>query len=261
MQQATDKPKKKTKPITAAGKKALRDYFVRMNWPLNRKLPRGENYRSGELGTIAAKHELGRAQVARQLCNYKNERYDNSQIKILLEADELAEKLREGLSMTSIDFVTTCMDRIINEEGAIASSADSANFATFINDFGPEATILVKRLLVSPEDPLCQLLSGLIDDWVVLAAEKFPKTAAGLPDAEVEYQRSRLAKKNVFAIEWMKHHTSLRAEQNIEWKSFHDLSNFLYNFIYLDWIHSAIDNKRPPVSYPEECLVGSMPVQ
>ena len=74
----------------------LRSYFVKVNWPLNRNLPRGENYRTGELGDIVNKFELNRSQVARQLCNFKDEKYGNTQVKLLLEAGDLEEKMRMG---------------------------------------------------------------------------------------------------------------------------------------------------------------------
>ena len=77
------------KRINAAEKKRLRDYFISVNWPLNKNLPRGEKIKEGELGKIVTELKLSKGQVTTQLRNYKDERYGNTQVKLILDADEL----------------------------------------------------------------------------------------------------------------------------------------------------------------------------
>ena len=50
--------------ITRAAKLALLAYFQQVNWPLNKILPRGEAFISGELGYIAKQHCLLKSQVS-----------------------------------------------------------------------------------------------------------------------------------------------------------------------------------------------------
>ena len=44
-----------------------------------------------------------------QLQNFKDAKYDNTQVKLILQAIELKEILTMGLSMPSIEFVTTTL--------------------------------------------------------------------------------------------------------------------------------------------------------
>ncbi len=49
----------------------LRAYFVSVNWPLNKVLPKGGELLSSDLGVIMRDHGLVKTQVLRQLLNYK----------------------------------------------------------------------------------------------------------------------------------------------------------------------------------------------
>ena len=59
----------------------------------------------------------------------------------------------------------------------------------------------MKVISGSPETECAILLSNLIEYWLKSAAEKFPKTAAGLPEAEIQYQKNmqRVQKYNLYA--------------------------------------------------------------
>ena len=189
---ATPNPNKTTTRITAVAKKRLHSYFDTNNWPLNKNLPQGNNYINGDLGRIAAEFNLKRSQVVTQLRNYKDEKYGNKSIQLILDADELEEKMRMGLSMESAEFISNTLARIIcDNEKDTTSSVDFINFSKLINDFPTNARALVRVLADSPDHELCGLLSGLIDNWIQIVAEKFPKTAAALPNAEVEFQKRK----------------------------------------------------------------------
>ena len=56
-----------------AAKSSLLAYFQRVNWPLNNVLPRGKAFFGGEIGNIVKEFGLSKAQVSRQLLNYKRE--------------------------------------------------------------------------------------------------------------------------------------------------------------------------------------------
>ena len=44
--------------------------------------------------------------------------------------------------------------------------------------------------------------------------------------------------------------------KEMEKSMFGRLGEFLNNTLFMEWSRSAVDNERPPVSFPNECLVG-----
>jgi hypothetical protein len=92
--------------ISHAAKLSLRAYFERVGWPLNKVLPRGEAFSSGDLGMIMREHRLVKTQVSQQLLNYKKERYGFNQVAVILSSTNLEERIRGGMSMSLTAFVT-----------------------------------------------------------------------------------------------------------------------------------------------------------
>ena len=45
------------------------------------------------------------------------------------------------------------------------------------------------------------------------------------------------------------------AKNDITHRKFGALGLFSHNLLFMEWSHSAIDNEKPQVSFPEECLV------
>ncbi len=257
---AATKKKQSTKPITKMAKEKLRAYFIRVNWPLNKVLPKGEGFKSGELGNIVTEFGLLKTQVARQLRNFKDEKYGNSQVKILLGADELEEKMRAGLSMETVEFVTLTLKRVHDKDPS--SSQDFGNFAKVLDDMPPVAKTLVILWAGNPDNECCTLLTGLVEHWLKNAAEKFPKSAAGLSTAEVGFQKSNMQKKRIFLGEWMQQYehqccsSIVREQSSIGRDQFGLLGSFLHNQLFMEWCHSSIDDERPPIAMPDICLVN-----
>jgi len=83
--------------ISNAAKSSLRAYFEGVRWPLNKALPKGAEFLNGPLGDITRQF----LQVARQLLNYKKEKFMNTQVSILLHPSDLDEKIREGMAMSA----------------------------------------------------------------------------------------------------------------------------------------------------------------
>ncbi|KAL9181669.1 hypothetical protein ACHAXT_012012 [Thalassiosira profunda] len=191
-----------TKPITKAAKKAVKDYFAAKNWPLNKDLPRGAF--ADDLQKIATEHGLKRSQVTRQLRNYKKERYGLALVKIILKEGELAEKIREGLATTADEFVIDTLKVAIERK---SSNADLNNLCSVLGDIPGPAVALVKRFIDGSggdRDVVCLgLLAGLIDEWIGLVVEFFPQTAAGLPNAELQFVVKKIEKQDAFTAKWM----------------------------------------------------------
>ena len=92
---STDAVPKRKSPVTTIAKNKLRDHFVALDWPLNIYLPRGEKNIDGQLQANLSKHGLNKTQLTLQLKNYKAEKYGDSQIAIIIDADELEEKNKD----------------------------------------------------------------------------------------------------------------------------------------------------------------------
>ncbi len=56
-------------------------------------MPKDDGYQNIKLGRIANEFGLNRAQAKRQLNNYKDAKYGNSQIKLVLDGQQLEEKM------------------------------------------------------------------------------------------------------------------------------------------------------------------------
>ena len=87
--------------ISNAAKSSLRAYFEGVRWPLNKALPKGAEFLNGPLGDITRQFLLVKTQVARQLLNYKKEKFMNTQVSIQLDPSDLDEKIREGMAMSA----------------------------------------------------------------------------------------------------------------------------------------------------------------
>ena len=181
-----------------------------------------------------------------QLINFKEAKYGNSQISLLLNADQLQEKMRLSLSMETTEFVVMVLGRVLSN--STSSSRDFNNFSTVMNAFPSSARTYIKLLSDSPNNSAVLLLGDLIDQFITSDAEAFPKKAAGLSTAEVQFQRGLMQYKRIYVGKWIELHdsTGLDMTQNL----FGRLGQFLYMVMYHEWTHAAVDCKRPPVTIP-----------
>ena len=87
------------------------------------------------------------------------------------------------------------------------------------------------------------------------AEEKFPKTAVGLPNAEVKFQQD-LVLNCCFVSDLMGKYATVGIHTTILHKLFGQLGQFMNNILYMEWAHFTIDEERPSVTIPDACLVG-----
>ncbi len=102
--------------ISNASKSSLRVYFEEVNWPLNKALPKGGKFLNSLLGDIMRQFCLVKTPVARQLLNYKKGRFMNTQVSIPLNPSNLDERLREGMAMSTPEFVSLTLLRICDPD-------------------------------------------------------------------------------------------------------------------------------------------------
>ena len=181
--------KKQRTAITNNAKSALRKYFNDENWPLNRNLPLGEAFNTGALADIMKKFGLIRTQVARQLINYKKAKYQHTQLHFIMGSSDLKSMLRKALSMSTSEFVARTLNRMCNPQPEYDSNFN--NLSKAMNNYPPEAHTYLSLLAGSPENSCVSLLVGLVEYWTITMAECLPNTAAGLPNAELEFVKLR----------------------------------------------------------------------
>ena len=57
--------------------------------------------------------------------HFKDAKYGNTQVELIIKANELEEMMKMELSMPSIEFITTTLDRIINKNSIPAQTSST----------------------------------------------------------------------------------------------------------------------------------------
>ena len=242
----------KRQRIDADARAQLHDFFVAKDWALNTNLPRGNVYTNSEIGIFAAELGLSRDQVRTQLANYKEARYGNSQIELLVNADELDEDLRLSLSMETNEFVTTTMQRLL--DGDVSAGRDFSNMAKVLDAFPAAARGFVETLSRSPDHPGVDLLGEAVENFIDSAALMIPKKASGLPNAEVGFQRSILEHKGSIVSRWIELVDSDDVDLGRDKAG--RLGQYLHTTIYQAWVRASAYAERPPVQIPGQVKLG-----
>ena len=79
---------------------------------------------------------LVKTQVARQLLNYKKEKFMNTQVSILLNPSDLDERISEGMAMSAPQFVSSTLLRICDPDPSSYGS-DFSNLCVVCRDEVP----------------------------------------------------------------------------------------------------------------------------
>ncbi len=176
--------------ISNAAKSSLRAYFEGVNWPLNKALPKGAEFLNGPLGDIMRQFLLMNMQVARQLLNYKKEKFMNTQVSILLNPSNLDKKIREGMAMSAPKFVSSTLLRICYPDPS-SYGLDFSNLCVMMKSLPSTSRTYVRLIADRPDDPCLCLIVGVVENWIQSMVERFPKTAAGVPNAQLDFKRAK----------------------------------------------------------------------
>ena len=243
----------KRQRIDAGARAQLHDFFISKDWALNTNLPRGNVYANSEIGILAVELGLSRDQVRTQLVNYKESKYGNSQIELLVDAGELEEDLRMSLSMETNEFVTETLKRLL--DGDVSDGRDFNNMAKVLDAFPAAARNFVETLSRSPDHPGVDLLGEAVENFIDSAALMFPKKASGLSNAEVEFQRSILEHKDSIVSRWI---DIVETDDDVDLgrDKAGRLGQYLHNIIYQEWVRTSADGERPPVQIPGKVKLG-----
>jgi len=242
--------------ISNAAKSALRAYFEGVNWPLNKALPKGAEFLNGPLGDIMRQFRLVKTQVARQLLNYKKEKFMNTQVSILLNPSDLDERIREGMAMSPAEFVSSTLTRICDPDTSSYGS-DFSNLCVVMKSLPSTACTYVRLIADSPDDTCFCLLVGVVENWIRDMAERFPKTSAGVPNAQLDFERAKEMNMCAFVADFMKEYDSTGLPSaGIPSITFGRLGTFVHLALFMAWSDVICNNERPPIDFPVDCLVG-----
>jgi hypothetical protein len=242
--------------ISHAAKLSLPAYFERVGWPLNKALPRGEAFSSGDLGMIVREHQLVKLQVSQKLLNYKKERYGFNQAAVILSSTDLKERIHGAMSMSSMAFVTQTLGQICSP-GDPSYGSDFNNLCAALGAQPIVARTFVKLLAGSPDNNCLMLLIDVVGHWIQKLSEAFPRTAAGIQHAQIDFDRARELKLKSFIADFMEEYdASGLPRAKVSRIAFGHLSWFLHHVMYMVWLHSVCDHDKPPVKFPDDCLVG-----
>lgn len=230
----------------------LHDFFASKDWALNTNLPRGNVYTNSEIGTLATDLGLSRDQVRTQLANYKESRYGNSQIELLVNADELDEDLRCSLAMETSEFVIKTLKQLL--DGDVSGGRDFCNMAKVLDAFPAAARSFVEMLSRSSDHPGVNLLGEAVENFIDSAALMIPKKASGLSNAEVGVQRAILEHKGSIVSRWIDLVNSDGVD--LERDKAGRLGQFLFNTTYQAWVRASASAERPPVQIPGKVKLG-----
>jgi hypothetical protein len=236
---------------------SLHVFFEESDWPLNKALPRGAEFTCGPLRDIVRQYCLKKSQVARQLLNYKKGRYLNMQVSILLNPSDLVERLREGMAMSTLEFVSSTLLRICDPDPSFYGS-DFSNICVVMKSL-PSAACTYVRLVANSLDNDCFCLRvGVVENWIHDMLEIFPITSAGVPNAHLEFERRKETRMHAFADKFIAKYNSsgLSCLEDVSRITFGRLGAFLHLALFLAWSHVISDNQKPPINFPADCLVG-----
>ena len=88
-------------------------------------------------------------------------------------------------------------------------------------------------------------------------AEKFPKTSAGVPNAQLNFEKPKEMKMRAFVADFMKEYDSTGLPSaGVSSITFGRLGAFLHLALFMAWSDVICNNEKPPIDFPVDCLVG-----
>ena len=199
-------------------------------------------------------HGLVKTQVSHQLLIYKKEMFEVQQLAIILSASsilELEQIICDGMSMTTPKFVTQTFVRLCSP-GDPMYGTDFNNLSDDIKPFPPSTGIFVHRLVNGPVNDFFHLFVGAVDDWIRAIAHTFPSSAARMSSCK----HSFILQKESIQVTFIHSCTEKFDETGMDRKTYGLLDQFLYYVLFATWSNLVCGNKKPPVEFPRDSLVG-----
>jgi hypothetical protein len=113
-------------------------------------------------------------------------------------------------------------------------------------------------MLARISDDVCfYLLVSVVESWVLSMAQRFPRTAAGLPNAQIEFEREKEVKLRSFIDSFMEEYPSTGIPPDkFSTISIGRLGTFLHLALFQAWFDAIRINEKLPIKFLDDCLVG-----
>ena len=87
-------------------------------------------------------------------------------------------------------------------------------------------------------------------------AVKFPETAAGVPNAQPEFDRRKKSNMRAFVVDFIKKYnlTGLPSA-GVSSITYGPLGTFVHLGLFLTWSDAICNNTKPPIEFLLDCLV------
>ncbi len=150
---------------------------------------------------------LIQSQIARQLMNYKKEKYQHSQVTINLNSSDLRQRMYDSLLMSTSKFASQTFKCICNLQPAYGP--EFSNYSSAINFSFPSLVPTHLEVLAdNPENSCFGLFVHAVDFWIDGMAESFPKTVAGISNAQLEFDKRKESNLHTFVDHFMNKYDS-----------------------------------------------------
>jgi len=117
----------------------------------------------------------------------------------------------------------------------------------------------VKILAESPANNCFRLLVDVVENWIKAMADIFPKTAAGIQNVQIDFDRGRELRLQSFVAGFMVEYDAYSSQlipSGISKMILGNLGIFLHHMMFMTWSHSKCGSEKPSVEFPVDCLVG-----
>ena len=248
-------PDTKLTRITAAAKAELFRHFTTVGYKRNTRMPKNNADKS--LDVVIEKFGLKRDQVSRQLRNWKGINFENSQVKMIINPEDIEDSVYQGLSEDSLEAWVTCVLGDIVARRDVDGSIDATNYLHSIHDQNSAQLFAVKFVHKNSLHACNSLLVSYFKKLTSLAGELFPQSASRVGGQELEFlARDRMLKKEIVAKWKGEHHTvDIPLNMNLTADGFASVGLFLCWCIYFLWSRLFVDEQRPQIQIPADTLV------
>ena len=109
--------------------------------------------------------------------------------------------------MSTAKFVSSTLMRICDPDPSSYGS-DFSKLCVVMKSLPSTARTYVRLVADSPDSNCFCLLVGVVDNWIRDMAERFPKTSAGVPNAQLDFERAKEMKMIAFVADFMMEYES-----------------------------------------------------
>ena len=146
----------------------------------------------------------------------------------------------------------------IHSPGNPSYGSDFNNLCAALSVQLPEVRTFVKLLAESPGNTCSKLLVNVVESWIKLMLENSPKSAAGIQNAQIDFNRGRELRLQRFIIEFMEEYYAYGLPPSVMSNiGIGHLCRYLHHVIFLALSHSVCSQEKPPVKFQADCLVGN----